>query len=298
MSLSKTMLLLFSCLSSFAAEICATKMEIIQEKGERVTHLSEGLMILDGKTQIRAKSGFFFPTRNLLLLLDSIVIKGEEGELKSDSAVYFLGSKESELFKRVELDLETLKILTNHLKWDGKKKEARGEEVLIIFKGRDVEITGKDGVYSLEKKIGEIKKEPLLILKGEETTRITAEMFIYDGRQGRLFTYGDSRVTQKNRILRCDTLVYFLEGDSGIAGGGKPHLVGEDGEIRGREFRFFAEKDEVKEMKVLGEVAAVYNRSDERVEIGGENLVAYLSDGKVVEMAFEGITYGRMIRKK
>ncbi|GEM_PF-2159824 len=286
-----------SFISSYAAEIKAKKMEIIQEKGERVTRFKEGLLIQDGTTQIFAQEGLYYPERNEFFLKDSVKILSEEGVLRSDSAVYFLALKKSILGKNVELDLDTVKITTDRLFWDGNKKEAHSEEVFISLKGRGVEITGKSAIYQVDKKKGEIKKDPLFYLKEKETTLVRANLMDYDGERKVVFAYGQVNIKHRKRELFCETLAYFLEGDSGITLG-KPILSGENEEIAGKEFRFQNEGGELKKMVVLGDVQALFERKEERVEIGGERLSSLFRGGEVLEIVMEELTYGRLLRKR
>ncbi|MEO0102404.1 MAG: OstA-like protein [candidate division WOR-3 bacterium] len=276
------------------AEIKAKRMEIIQEREGRVTHFSEGLRILDARTEIFAKSGFYFPNRNLFILLDSVVIRSEDGEIKSDSCIYFLSSQTSELFKNVELNFESLKIFTQRVLWDGEKKEAKSKEVLLILKEKDMELTGGDAIYNLSNKRGIIREKPVLLLKGEETTTVIGNNFLYDGLLRQLVFKVNVEIRQKNSSIFCDTLIYLLSGDSGIALG-NPRLIGEKEEVKGNEFRFFAEEGEVRLMKVMGDVSVVYQTNREKVEIGGEEFIAKVAKGEVSVITMAGVTYGRVI---
>lgn len=297
MSLNKVFLFPFFLFSLMpGAEIKAKKMEIIQGREGRVTHFSEGIRILDTRTEVFAKSGFYFPNRNLFILLDSVVIRSEDGEMKSDSCVYFLSSQTSELFKNVELNFESLKIFTQHILWNGEKKEAKSEEVLLIFKEKDIELTGGDAIYHLPDKRGIIREKPVLFLKGEETTRVIGNNFLYDGLSGQLVFTGNVEIRQKNSHIFCDTLTYLLSGDSGIARG-NPQLFGEKEEVKGKEFRFFTEEGELSLLKVIGAVSVTYRTNSEKVEMGGEEFVAKIAKGDVSVITMAGITYGRVIIK-
>ncbi|MEO0099887.1 MAG: hypothetical protein ABIK99_03245 [candidate division WOR-3 bacterium] len=285
--------LFFSLLSG--AEIKAGKMAIIQGKEGRVTHFSEGVTIRDGKTVISAQTGFYHPHQNLFLLLDSVTIKSEEGELRGESIFYSLNTKMAEVKKNVRLDFPSLKILTEHLYWDGEKREAKSGEVFLILKEKEVEIKGYDAVYHSPSKKGSSKR-PILFLKGKETTEVVAQELIYDGEREKVIFTPDVAVRQKNSTFFTDTLIYFVTGDSGIALG-HSHLIGENEEVRGKEFRFFVEGGALKLVKAFGEVSLVYETKGERVEIGGETFSAQIANGEISEMTIENIAYGRVVMK-
>ncbi len=296
MRLGKGLVSVLICFGCWAMEIKAGKMEIVEEGGERRTHFSEGVSIKEEEVFILAKRGVFFPNLNLFLLLDSVAIEGEEGRLRGDSCLYFLERKECRLFGDVELTGKDLRCLTDVLVWDGNTGLARAGKLSLFLEGKDILITGKDGVYDLREKKGEIGKEGTIFIIKEETTKVEGEKISYEGKQGRLSVYSKVKVRQAERTLLCDTLIYFLERDSGVALG-EPYLFGEEEEVEGDLISFSFEEGRLGRMVVLGNVTLIYRHQEDAVRVTGEELRTCFVKGKVSEVKVDGVRYGEIFRR-
>uniref|UniRef100_A0A7C3UZ82 Organic solvent tolerance-like N-terminal domain-containing protein n=1 Tax=candidate division WOR-3 bacterium TaxID=2052148 RepID=A0A7C3UZ82_UNCW3 len=291
-------MVLFLILYLFAEEklkIEGEKMEIVLHGKERGCRFSEGVSIsLPGRLLIRGREGYYFPTSSFFILKGGVKIESEEGILKGDSCIYNLSTEESELFKNVEIDLESLSIWTNHLKLNLRGKTCQSEEANLIPEGKNLELRAFNWFYNMKERRGE-GSEPVILLKDGETT-VKAKGLVYLQPSSELFLLPPVEINQKERRILCDTLIYFISGDSGI-GRGNLYLISERERVKGKTFYFWTEKGELKRMKVREEVSVSYETDKERIEISAGEFCLTMANGEIEEVLVAEITSGRLVRK-
>ena len=84
------MLLIFLlCLTPFSAD----KVEIIRENGKSIVHLLGNVVIEDENTRITCSEASLNQTENYVVLIQDVKIVDENGEIKSNFAVYYFKEK-------------------------------------------------------------------------------------------------------------------------------------------------------------------------------------------------------------
>jgi lipopolysaccharide assembly outer membrane protein LptD (OstA) len=291
-------MVLFLILFLFAEEklkIEGEKMEIVLHGKERGCHFSEGVSIsLPGRLLIRGREGYYFPTSSFFILKGGVKIESEDGILKGDSCIYNLSTDESELFKNVEIGLESLSIWTNHLKLNLREQIAQSEEANLIPEGKYLELRAFNWFYDIKERRGE-GSDPLMLLKHRETM-VKAKGLIYLQRSSELILLPPVEINQKERRILADTIIYFISGDSGI-GRGNLYLISERERVKGKTFYFWTEKGELKRMKVKEEVSVSYETDKETIEISAGEFCVTMANGEIEEVLVAEITSGRLVRK-
>ena len=281
----------------FAADIEAGKMEILNTEEGRVTVFKDGVTIVDRETKITAQNALFYESKNLVIVRDSVKIVNPSATIRSDTADYYLSERKTILKGNVRVLQESLEIRAPQLIVEYQKDIANAQNGFIIFEKRhSIEITGKTGVYFLNKEEGVIDSLPHLEAKQHETLEVTSRRLSFKNKENLAVASGKAVVTSGKVVLACDTLVYNWEKDSGKAIG-KPILKENNNEVMGKTIYFFAKRGELERMQIEGEASGnYYNEEGDKVEISGESLSLLFSAGKTNSIAVKNVKSGKLYR--
>jgi lipopolysaccharide export system protein LptA len=283
---------------TFATDIEAGKMEILNTEEGRVTVFKDGVIIVDRDTKITAKNARFYESKNLAIVHDSVKITNPSATIKSDTAYYYLYERKTVLKGNVLVSQESLEIKAPELIVEYQKDLATAQNgFLIVEKPHSIEITGKTGAYFLNKEEGIIDSLPYLKIMENETLEVTSQKLSFKNKENFATATGKVKVTSGQTVLTCDSLVYNWEKDSGKALG-QPVLRENNNELKGKTIYFFARDAELERMEIEGEAYGnYYNDEGDRVEIGGELLSIFFAEGKTNSIKVKNVNFGKLYRR-
>lgn len=281
-----------------AADIEANKMEILNTAEGRVTVLKEGVTIIDRDTKITAVNAHFFETKNLAILYDSIKIQNPAALIQSDTTIYYLTERKTILKGNVSVFQESLTIYAPELTIEYQKDCAYAKSGFVINeKPHSLKITGKTGKYYFHEEEGTIDSLPYLIVTKNDTLTVTCQNLSFQNKKNFAVASRQVKVKTNRTILTCDSLIYHWGKDSGQALG-KPFLKENNNELQGETMYFFAQNGELVRLEIEGDAQGYYySEKGDKVEINGERLYLYFSEGKTNSILVNGVKYGKLYRR-
>lgn len=281
-----------------AADIEAGKMEILNTEDGRVTVFKDGVTIVDGDTKITAQNAIFYERKNLAVVYDSLKITNPSATIKSDTANYYLSERKTILKGNVLVTQESLEIKAPELIVEYQKDLASAQNGFSISeKPHSIEITGKTGNYLLNREEGIIDSLPYFEINKNETLKVISQKLSFKNKEHFAAASGKVLVTTGHAILTCDSLTYNWENDSGTALG-QPVLKEDNNRIEGNTIYFFAHEAKLERMKVEGEAYGNYfNDEGDRIEIGGDLLSIFFTDGKTNSIEVKNVKLGKLYRR-
>ena len=289
--------LLICCLH--AADIEAGKMEILNTPDGKVTVFKEGVTIIDRETKITAQNARFYENKNLAIVYDSVVIINPSAIIKSDTANYYLDVRKTIFRGNVTVTQESIEIKAPELTVEYKKDRASAKNgFIIIEQPNSIQITGQTGEYFLDKEEGMIDSLPYLEIKKNETLQVFSQKLSFKNKAKSALATGRVKAISGKAVLACDTLIYNWESDSGKASG-NPILKENDNEVKGRIIYFLVHEGELDQMVIEGEALGnYYTNQGGKVEISGESLRLFFSEGKTNSIAVKNVRSGKFYRRE
>ncbi|MCX7784765.1 MAG: LPS export ABC transporter periplasmic protein LptC [candidate division WOR-3 bacterium] len=283
------LLCLFIISSLIAAEISAPKMEIIDTERGRATSFPQGITITDKDTKINGTNALFWERDNVAQIFQ-VVIEHPQFKITAETARYYFDQKKTILKTEVKVDSETLSIETSHLILDNRQNIVYSEsDIIIKEKTQNIEATSKRAKYDFKEQIGIIDSQPVLKIIGQkdnEAVIVQSNKMMLKNREAQFFAIESINARTENTILKCDSLVYFLKGDSGYALG-NPQVVDNQNRVQGEIIKFFLKEDSastsslsLNTVKIINSAIANYITEDGKVEVWGEIFSIYYQDGK------------------
>ena len=282
----------------YAADIEAGKMEILNTPEGKVTVFKEGVTIIDRDTRITAQNARFYENKNLAIVHDSVIITNPSAIIKSDTANYYLDVRKTIFKGNVSVTQESLLILAPDLTVDYKRDRASAKNgFIIIEQPNSIQITGKVGEYFLDKEEGMIDSLPHLEVKKNETLQVFSQKLSFKNKAKSALATGSVKAISGKAILTCDTLIYNWERDSGKALG-NPILKENNNEVKGRTIYFLVQEGELEQMVIEGEALGnYYTNQGGKVEISGESLRLFFSEGKTNSITVKNTRSGKFYRR-
>ncbi len=286
------------------AELYARKMEVVRTTAGQATVFRDGVEIRDGKTVITSRRAQLIEAINRATLWDSVLIHTPEVVVRADSVVYDFHLKRCFLFaypsRQVVIEDESVLVFAPMLEYSLTQSVVLAPMgVEATGKSNSYVVTGKSGSFDLQKRLGVIDYEPVMRLvggTGDSNVVITARRSRYFIADGLIIGEGDVKVQSGKGSLRCDTAVFFVERDSGVAWG-NPVVEDRSGFARGDSMFFLFKSRELSRVKVAGRTEGSYRTDDgDTVQIAGFSLTIELEEGKIAAIAVEELISGRLIR--
>lgn len=282
-----------------AADIEAGKMEILNTEDGKVTVFKEGVTIIDRDTKITAQNARFYENKNLAIVHDSVIITNPSAIIKSDTANYYLDVRKTIFRGNVVVTQESLEIKAPELTVEYQNDRASAKNgFIIIEQPNSIQITGQTGEYFLNKEEGMIDSLPQLEVKKNETLQVFSQKLSFKNKTKLALASGSVKAISGNAILVCDTLIYNWERDTGKATG-NPILKENNNEVKGSKIYFLVQEGELKQMVIEGEALGnYYTNQGGKVEIKGESLRLFFSEGKTNSIAVKNVQSGKFYRKE
>jgi hypothetical protein len=275
-------LIIFSFFSvMFAADISAPKMEILDSPQGRVTVFPQGITITDKDTKITGKNAVFYEKENRAKIYDSLLINTSQFTITADTAYYAFGEKKTTLKGNVKVESETLRIETPTLTFEQSKNLVKARDgVIIKEKLQNLTIMSKIGEYNFTDALGTVDSSPTLYIERSETTIVHSSKMILKNRQDQFLAIDSVSAKTGKTILKCDTLLFFIKEDSGLALG-NPKVLDNKNEIEGKTIKFYFAKEDsnhtaqdkssLKNVKVLDAANATYfTEEGGKLEVQGQ----------------------------
>lgn len=304
--------LLFLCVSVagflLAADISAPKMEILDTPEGRMTVFPLGITILDKDTKITGKHAIFYEKENRAKIYDSLLIISPQFTVTAETAFYSFAEKKSNLRGNVVLESDTLKILTTNLVFEQSKNIVKASEgVVIREKLQRLTITGRNAEYNFTDASGIVDSLPTLQIERADTTVVKSNKMLLDNKESRFWAIDSVSAEAGNTILRCDTLLYFIKEDSGLAMG-RPQIVDKQNRIAGKDIRFYfsqedssnqsSDRSSLKIVRIIESANANYVTDEGGLlEVQGNIFMIYYLNGDIDNIKVFGDTLGNVSGK-
>jgi len=264
--------IVFSGFTLFAADISAPKMEIIDSPQGRMTVFPQGITITDKDMTITGKSAIFYEKENRAKIYDSLLIISPQFTITADTADYSFAEKKTNLKGHVKVESETLQIKTPFLTFEQGRNLAKARNgVIIKEKQQNLTIFSKTGEYDFNEALGIVDSFPTLQIERSDTTIVNSRKMILKNRQFQFVAIDSVSAKTGKTILMCDTLLFFIKEDSGLAFG-NPKVLDKQNQISGKTIRFYfsqedsikktQEKSALKTVKIIDAASATYITDD------------------------------------
>lgn len=256
----------------FAADISAPKMEIIDSPQGRMTVFPQGITITDKDMKITGKNAIFYEKENKAKIYDSLLIISPRFTITADTADYSFAEKKTNLKGNVIVESETLQIKTPFLTFEQGRNLVKAQDgVIIKEKQQNLTIFSKTGEYNFNEALGIVDSFPTLQIERSDTTIVNSRKMILKNRQFQFFAIDSVSAKTGKTILMCDTLLFFINEDSGFALG-NPKVLDKQNQISGKTIRFYfsqedsikktQEKSALKTVKIIDAASATYITDD------------------------------------
>jgi hypothetical protein len=297
----------------YSADISAPKMEILDTPQGRITVFTQGITITDKDTKITGKNAVFFEKENKAKISDSLLITTPQLSITADTAYYDFNEKTTILKGQVLVESETLRIETPFLTFEQGKKFVKAQDnVTIKEKLQNIRILSKIGEYNFTDALGSVDSFPTLYIERSETTVVSSRRMILKNRDSQFLAIESVSAQINKTILKCDTLLFFINDDSGFALG-NPRVLDSQNHLSGKSIRFyFFEQDSnvniqdqssLKTVKVSDNAQATYITDNGGiVQVYGTNLSINYKNSDVDNIYIYGdslnLVTGKYISKK
>lgn len=232
-------LVFVASLTLFAADITAPKMELIDSENGRLTVFPEGIVISDKDMKITGKRAIFFEKDNRAIIKDSLTITNPQYTITADSAIYSFTEKISVLQGNVVVESDTLEIRTNELIFDQRQNLVKSQQGLVIKEKRqNILVSSKIGEYDFNQALGITDSLPTLFIFRSDTTVISSKKMVLDNNQYQYYAVESVTVKNKDSYLYCDTLLFFVKEDSGVAFA-NPRISENENQLSGEKIWFY-----------------------------------------------------------
>uniref|UniRef100_A0A7V3PUZ2 Organic solvent tolerance-like N-terminal domain-containing protein n=1 Tax=candidate division WOR-3 bacterium TaxID=2052148 RepID=A0A7V3PUZ2_UNCW3 len=300
-NLTVTILFGFGLLS--AAELYARKMEIVRTMSGPVTVLRDSVTITDKGTVIHSRYAQLSRSQDQAVLSDSVRIQTPEVFVLADSVEYDFQQRQSWLYARpgkmVLVRQESVEIRAPVVAYDVNQGLVQAPQGLELkTRSQSFLLTGKDGVYFVNSRSGIVDSEPVLTIRNDqEAVVVTANKMEYAEYDSRFLAAGKVRVCSGAGELVCDSAVFFMNGDSGIAWG-LPQVHDSSGTAKGDTLVFYLQERALRQVSLHGRTEGEYRtEAGETVLVTGSVLSMLLDKGKIEEITVDNLISGQLIRK-
>lgn len=281
-----------------AADIYAKRMEIVRTQNGQETVFEDSVVITDGDTRISAGRARLNDRQGYAVIADSVVIVNPESRVEADSAVYRLEERVMMLFGRVRVEQESLIISAPELRYGvAERKVEAGQGLELAHRQQDFVLRGRHGGYDLRERTGVVDSSPRLTFgEAANEVAVTGSRVLWDGDESRATFLDQVRVNSGRAELDCDTLIYHLRGDSGLALGG-PELRDSLSRTSGDSVRVKVRDRALESLTVAGGAVGSYRtEGGDRVEVQGTGIDIRFEHGEAVEVEVRDLRRGRLVR--
>ncbi|MBN2538123.1 hypothetical protein JXB37_07610 [candidate division WOR-3 bacterium] len=285
--------------SAAGADIYAKRMEIVRTVNGEETVFEDSVVITDGDTRISAGRARLNDRLGYAVISDSVVIVSPGALVLADSAVYRLDERVTTLHGRVRVEQDSLVISAPDLRYDVPGRRVVAENGLeLAHRDRGFVLRGRHGSYDLGGRTGVVDSGPRLVFgESDNEVAVTGRQVFWDGQESRATFVDSVRVSSGRAGMDCDTLVYFLRGDSGLATG-RPEVRDSLSRTGGDSVRVRVRGGGLESLTVAGSATGSYRtEGGDRVEVRGSTIAIRFERGEVIEVAVTELRDGRLVRE-
>ncbi len=276
----------------YSSDISAPKMEIVETPQGRTTVFPQGIVITDKNTRIIGKKAIFFERENKAKVYDSLFITTQQLNITADTAYYDFDAKITTLRGNVRVESDTLLINTTLMTFEQGKNFVRAyDNVSIREKLQNIRIMSKTGDYNFTDAVGSVDSFPTLFIERSDTTVVTSNKMILKNRESQFWAIESVSAQTNTSILKCDTLLFFIQEDSGFALG-NPRVLDKENWLSGNSIRFYffnqdsnldiQDQSSLRTIKVFNNAQGKYITDEQgTVRVFGSNLSINYKDGEI-----------------
>ncbi|HDR00438.1 MAG TPA: hypothetical protein ENN51_09175 [candidate division WOR-3 bacterium] len=291
------------CSVAGAADLYARRMEVVQTPEGQVTVFRDSVRIVDGATRISAGLARFNESLGIAVVSDSVCIEDADTRVRADSAVYYLDGRESELFGSVRVELDSLAIDAPRLLYlvaERRVEATAGMTITALDRGFSV--TGAQGRYLMDSRVGEVDSLPVMVLNrgevedGGEPVKATARRMTWTGGDETALLAGEVRVGAGKSALTADSLRYWTRADTGLAWG-EPRIADSLSSTEGDTIRLRVEDGELRGVTVSGRARGHYSSGMNEIGVAGGGISIRLEQGELDRIEVVAMTRGWLVNR-
>lgn len=277
----------------------ADRVEIVKENGANIVYLLGNVEIQQGDTRIFCNEAQLNEIRGTVLLKDSVLIKDENGEIRAENAIYYLGEKVSILRGNVKLISEDQIISADSLNYDGEKRYVTMHHNVRIEDLRNHIIAyGGEGWYDLNEETGKLVVEPKLEIFRDDKIpiTITARSFLIKNKEELCYGYDSVFGAVDSINLFCDTIIYNIKTRNGSMV--NPVVIEKNNELKGLSGEFGLKGNTIEYFKIFSGVANYWTEEGFHNIIMGNSIKIFFQEGRAFKVRVEGEPRGELYLKE
>ncbi len=293
-----TVLILTGSVIANAAELYARYMAVERSPEGEVAVLRDSVVIVDGDTRIGADAARLNDRIGRAMLWGDVRIENRDGLVEADSVLYLFNERRAELYGVVRVRRDSLDILAPWLEYRAGDRMVRADRGLRLKEaGRGFQISGARGSYRLESGIGEVDSAPVLAWPDAgDSARLTARRLRWNEQGSRADAAGQVRLVSGDAELACDSVVFFVGPDSGLAFG-NPRVRDQRGDASGDSLHLWVTDGALRQVDIRGNARGDYRTTDaERILVAGAVIRLVFAAGAMERIEVERLTLGQLVR--
>lgn len=288
---------------TFSAEIYARKMEIVKTPAGRATVFRDSVAITQENTLLVSRRAMIQEQAGWAVLSESVLIYTPEARLAADSVVYdFKGKKATMLApvrRHVVVRQDSIVIRAFEVVYLITERLLRAPQGLeITTESGGYILTGTQGSYDLNHRVGVVDSAPVLTIeREEELVRVTARRMEYQESGAVARAEGEVQVQSGISALSCDSAIFYTNRDSGFAWGG---AVVEDsaGRAEGDTVVFLVSQGALRWVALSGQTRGRYwTEEGDTVLVQGAGISVAITKGRIERIEVAELTSGQLIRR-
>jgi hypothetical protein len=253
----------------------AGQMDLVWRRGERIMQMSGGVTITTEDAVITSNRGEYSDRSKIALLVDSVVMTGDDFEVLSDTLEYGTETDRMEFRGRVRAEDEKRFLETDTLEVIAELGTLRGR-IRLTFKESDACFTGAEGEYDMDREEGRLFGRPEALIRKGDTLRVLADVFRF--RKDSVFGGPDVRFSMGESEGGGDSLLYLEERGtlSGTA-----WMAWDGGTAQSESLRFEIEEGRMREMEFFGDVELTHESEDGTMTLYSPYMRARVLEGEL-----------------
>jgi lipopolysaccharide export system protein LptA len=281
------------------ANFQSDKMEILNTDEGRITVFKGNVVITEEHTRITAQTAAFHQTKGFAVVSDTVVIRTEQATITADTAYYYLDAERTVLKGHPKIFHESQVISADTLVFDHRTGQAFTDmTVLITDSTKNLTIQGRKAEYNLKTEIAHLRADPVLTIKKDSVITVTSQRMDLMGKDGLAQAVGTVLLTSGKTLLKCDSLVYYYNKNTGQAFG-SPKIEEGANSATSDTVRFYTEKEALTRVDLEDNARGEYWTDDgDKVEVEGKRITIFFNDNKVERLEVDRPTLGNLYRHK
>ncbi|MEO0135929.1 MAG: LptA/OstA family protein [candidate division WOR-3 bacterium] len=277
----------------------AQRVEIINQQGERIVHLSGNVEITQDTTEIICGEAQLNETKGMVVLKKDVQIKDKAGKIQADTAVYFFKEHFSILKGSVKLLFENQVIAADSLEYHGNRRFVEMFQNIVLEDMKNKIIAkGQKGWYDLNSEIGSLTSDAEIALSRNDKPPIviTAREFFLKTKENYCYGYDSVTALIDSIIIFCDTIAYDLKNGKGFMV--HPRALEKKNELKGISGEFVLKDNTISYFKVQSGIASYWTADGTHNVVEGENINILFREGRAFWVEITGNSRGKLYLKE